>query len=99
YTGTGGLDSSNAMLLFAIAFGLSTDYGVFLITRIKEARDGGAGERESVAIGMERTGRLVTAAALLLCVALLAFATSKIIFIKEFSIGAAAAVAVDATIV
>jgi uncharacterized membrane protein YdfJ with MMPL/SSD domain len=99
YTGTGGLDSSNAMLLFAIAFGLSTDYGVFLLTRIKEARDGGASERDSVAIGMERTGRLVTAAAMLLCVALLAFATSKIIFIKEFSIGAAAAVAVDATIV
>jgi RND superfamily putative drug exporter len=99
YEDVGGIDSSNALLLFAVAFGLSTDYGVFLLTRIKEAHDAGKGNDEAVAIGMERTGRLITAAALLLCVAVLGFATSKIIFIKEFSIGAAAAVALDATIV
>jgi RND superfamily putative drug exporter len=99
YEGFGGVDSSNALLLFAVAFGLSTDYGVFLLTRIKEAYDAGVGNNEAVAIGMERTGRLITAAALLLCVAVLGFSTSKIIFIKEFSIGVAAAVALDATIV
>jgi RND superfamily putative drug exporter len=99
YESTGGIDESNALLIFAVAFGLSTDYGVFLLTRIKESRDAGASDSESVAIGMERTGRLITAAALLLCVAVLAFATSKIIFIKQFSIGVAVAVGLDATIV
>ena len=99
YEEVGGIDSSNALLLFAVAFGLSTDYGVFLLTRIKEAHDAGKSNNEAVAIGMERTGRVITAAALLLCVAVLGFATSQIIFIKQFSIGTAAAVALDATIV
>ena len=82
-----------------IAFALSTDYGVFLLTRIKEARDAGAGEREAVAIGLQRTGRIVTAAALLFCVAIGAFATSQIVFIKELGVGTALAVLIDATIV
>jgi uncharacterized membrane protein YdfJ with MMPL/SSD domain len=95
----GALESTQPILLFAIAFGLSTDYGVFLLTRIKEARDAGAGERESVALGLQRTGRIVTAAALLFAIALGAFATSQIIFIKELGIGTALAVLIDATIV
>jgi RND superfamily putative drug exporter len=99
YTSLGGLDSTQPILLFVIAFALSTDYAVFLLTRIKEARDGGAGERESVAIGLQRTGRIVTAAALLFCVAIGAFATSEIVFIKELGIGTALAVLIDATIV
>jgi len=82
-----------------VVFGLSTDYAVFLLTRIKEARDAGAGERESVALGLQRTGRIVTAAALLFAIALGAFATSDIIFIKELGIGTAVAVLIDATIV
>ena len=86
-------------MLFAVAFGLSTDYGVFLLSRIKEARDAGASDREAVAIGLERTGRIVTAAALLFCVAIGAFATSEIIFIKEVGVGTALAVLIDATIV
>ena len=57
------------ILLFAVAFGLSTDYAVFLLSRIKEARDNGASDSECVAIGLERTGRIVTAAALLFAVA------------------------------
>jgi uncharacterized membrane protein YdfJ with MMPL/SSD domain len=93
------LDSSQPVLLFAIAFGLSTDYGVFLLSRIKEARDRGAPDSEAVAIGLERTGRIVTAAALLFCVATGAFATSRIAFIKELGIGTALAVLIDATIV
>ncbi|MEA2404939.1 MAG: putative drug exporter of the superfamily [Thermoleophilaceae bacterium] len=99
YVSQGALDTSQPVVLFAIAFGLSTDYGVFLLSRIKEARDAGAPNREAVAIGLERTGRIVTAAALLFCVAIGAFATSRIIFIKEVGIGTALAVLIDATIV
>jgi len=99
YTSQGGLESSQPVFLFAVAFGLSTDYAVFLLTRIKEARDNGAGERESVALGLQRTGRIVTAAALLFAIALGAFATSEIIFIKELGVGTAVAVLIDAALV
>ncbi len=80
-------------------FGLSTDYAVFLLSRIKEAHDGGLCDHDAVAVGLERTGRIVTAAAVLFCVAIGAFATSKVIFIKEVGIGTALAVIIDATIV
>ena len=99
YTSQGALESSQPILLFAIAFGLSTDYGVFLLTRIKEARDGGLPNDEAVAVGLQRTGRIVTAAALLLVIAIGAFATSEIVFIKQLGVGTAAAVIIDATIV
>jgi uncharacterized membrane protein YdfJ with MMPL/SSD domain len=99
YTSQGGLESTQPLLLFAVAFGLSTDYGVFLLSRIKEARDGGASDSESVAIGLERTGRIVTAAALLFSIAIGAFATSEIIFIKEVGLGTAIAVLIDATLI
>lgn len=99
YRSQGGLEQTMPVLLFAIAFGLSTDYAVFLLSRIKEARDGGASDSESVAIGLERTGRIVTAAALLFAIAIGAFATSQIIFIKENGIGTAIAVLLDATII
>jgi uncharacterized membrane protein YdfJ with MMPL/SSD domain len=99
YTSQGGIDTSMPLLLFALAFGLSTDYGVFLLTRIKEARDGGASDSDAVAMGLERTGRIVTAAALLLTIALGSLVTSQIIFIKENGTGAAFAVLIDASIV
>jgi uncharacterized membrane protein YdfJ with MMPL/SSD domain len=99
YHGNGALDAVQPILLFATAFGLATDYGVFLLSRIKEARDAGAPNSEAVAIGLERTGRIVTAAALLFAVAIGAFATSKIVFIKELGIGNAIAVLIDASIV
>jgi uncharacterized membrane protein YdfJ with MMPL/SSD domain len=95
----GGLEESNLVLLFVVAFALSTDYGVFLFARIKEAHDMGLSTRDAVAQGLERTGRLITAAALLLCVAIGAFVTSHIFFIKEFGVGSALAVAIDATVV
>jgi RND superfamily putative drug exporter len=95
----GGLEESNLVLLFTVAFALSTDYGVFLFARIKEAHDGGLGTREAVVQGLERTGRLITAAALLFCVAVGAFVTSHIFFIKQFGVGTALAVAIDATFV
>ena len=99
YTSQGGLESTQPLFLFAIVFGLSTDYGVFLLSRIKEARDLGATDGEAVAIGLERTGRIVTAAAVLFCVAIGAFVTSEIIFIKQLGFGTAIAVIIDATIV
>jgi RND superfamily putative drug exporter len=99
YTSQGALESTQPVLLFAIVFGLSTDYGVFLLTRIKEAHDAGLPNTEAVATGLQRTGRIITAAALLFCVAIGAFATSEIIFIKELGIGIAAGVLVDATVV
>jgi uncharacterized membrane protein YdfJ with MMPL/SSD domain len=99
FTPIGGLEESNLVLLFIIAFALSTDYGVFLFGRIKEAHDDGRATRDAVAYGLERTGRLVTAAALLFCVALGAFSTSHIFFVKQLGVGVPLAVAIDATIV
>jgi RND superfamily putative drug exporter len=99
YDSQGALESTQPILLFAVAFGLSTDYGVFLLTRIKEARDAGMPDREAVAMGLERTGRLVTYAALLFCVAIGAFATSQVVFIKELGLGTAFAVLLDAFVV
>jgi uncharacterized membrane protein YdfJ with MMPL/SSD domain len=99
YTSQGALEATQPVLLFALAFGLSTDYGVFLLGRIKEAHDAGMDTREAVAVGLERTGRIVSAAALLFCVAIGAFATSSIVFIKELGVGTALAVLIDATIV
>jgi uncharacterized membrane protein YdfJ with MMPL/SSD domain len=99
FTSQGALEATQPVFLFAVAFGLSTDYGVFLLARIKEARDRGLPNDEAVAVGLERTGRVVTAAALLFCVAVSAFATSQIIFLKELGIGTALAVLIDATII
>ena len=99
FTPIGGLEESNLVLLFVVAFALSTDYGVFLFGRIKEGHDSGLSTRDAVVTGLERTGRLITAAALLLCVAIGAFVTSHIFFIKQLGFGAALAVAIDATVV
>jgi RND superfamily putative drug exporter len=99
YHTLGALDATQPILLFAIGFGLATDYGVFLLARIKEAHDAGAPNKEAVALGLERTGRIVTAAAVLFAVAVGAFATSQIVFIKELGIGTALAVLLDATVI
>jgi uncharacterized membrane protein YdfJ with MMPL/SSD domain len=99
YTSQGALEPTQLLLLFAVSFGLSTDYGVFLLSRIKEARDSGASDSESVAIGLERTGRIVTAAALLFSIAIGAFVTSEVVFIKQLGLGTAIAVLIDATII
>jgi uncharacterized membrane protein YdfJ with MMPL/SSD domain len=99
YHSVGALDATQPILLFAIGFGLATDYGVFLLARIKEAHDAGAPNSEAVSLGLERTGRIVTSAALLFAVAVGAFATSQIAFIKELGIGTALAVLLDASII
>jgi len=99
YRSQSALELTQPVLLFAIAFGLATDYGVFLFARIREAHDAGLPNREAVALGLERTGRVITAAALLFCVAVGAFATSGILIVKELGVGIAVAVAIDATLV
>jgi uncharacterized membrane protein YdfJ with MMPL/SSD domain len=99
YTSQGALEATQPILLFAVAFGLSTDYAVFLLSRIREAREDGLSDSEAIAVGLQRTGRIVTAAALLFTVAIGAFATSQIIFIKEVGVGTALAVLIDATII
>ena len=76
--------------------GAAADSGVFLLSRIKEARDGGASNADAVAIGLERVGRITTAAALLFAVAIGAFVTSGMIFLKELGLGTALAVLIDA---
>jgi RND superfamily putative drug exporter len=99
FTPTGTLEITMPILMFCIAFGLSMDYEVFLLSRIKEEHDRTGDNERSVAAGIERTGRIITAAALLLGVVFLAFATSDIAFIKMFGLGLALAVLMDATLV
>ena len=95
----GYIDSLLPVVLFAMLFGLSMDYEVFLLSRVKEARDEGRSNTESVAIGMERSGRVVTSAALVVIAVCLAFVTADIVLIKALGLGAAIAVFVDAAIV
>jgi RND superfamily putative drug exporter len=95
----GGIEQTDYLVMAAIVFGLSTDYGVFLLTRIKEARDRGLGEEEAIASGLEHTGAIVSAAAVLLAIALGAFVTSGMVFLKELGLGAAAAVLLDAFVI
>ena len=87
------------ILMFCIAFGLSMDYEVFLLSRIKEEHDAGADNESAVATGLQRTGRIVTAAAVLMAVIFLAFATGHVSFIKMFGIGLTLAVLIDAFVI
>jgi putative drug exporter of the RND superfamily len=99
FTATGRLETTTPILMFCIAFGLSMDYEVFLLSRIKEEHDRTHDNIGSVALGIERTGRIVTAAALLLAVIFTATATSEVTFLKMFGVGLTMAVLVDATLV
>ncbi len=93
------LDTSMLVLLFCIVFGLSMDYEMFVVSRVKEMHDLGAGPREAVTTGLSRTGRLITMAAVLLAVSLLAFGTSGVSFIQMFGIGSGLAILIDATLI
>ncbi len=99
FQSNGSIDGTQTILIFALAFGLSMDYEVFLLSRIKEQFDATGDNRRAVASGLQRTGWLITSAALLLAVVLGAFSTSKIIFIQEIGVGLAIAVVMDATLV
>jgi len=99
FTPTGTLAATMPILMFCVAFGLSMDYEVFLLSRIKEEHDLSHDNIRSVALGLERTGRIVTAAAVLISVVFIAFATSGVAFIKLFGIGLALAVLMDAFVI
>jgi RND superfamily putative drug exporter len=103
YTSDGGVEPTDFVVAATVVFALSTDYGVFLLGRIKEARDASTvsppDEREAVATGLGATGRVVTAAAILLAVAIGAFSTSSISFIQEIGVAVATGVLLDAFIV
>jgi RND superfamily putative drug exporter len=93
------IELSSALLVGALAFGLSTDYGVFLLARVKELRDAGEDDPEALSLATQRTGGLITAAAALFVVAIGALATSTLVFLKEIGLATAFAVIVDATLV
>jgi RND superfamily putative drug exporter len=99
FTATGTIDTSMPVLMFCIAFGLSMDYEVFLLSRIKEEHDRTGDTVAAVAVGLERSGRIVTAAAALLAIVFAAFATSSVSFLQLFGVGTALAVVVDATLI
>lgn len=93
------LDTSMLVLLFCIAFGLSMDYEVFVLSRIKENHDSGMALTPSVTEGLARTGRIVSMAAVLLAVSFFAFGTGSVSFIQLFGIGTGLAILIDATLI
>jgi RND superfamily putative drug exporter len=95
----GFVETSQPVILFCVLFGLSMDYEVFLLTRMKEVWDRTGDNREAVARGLERSGRIVTSAALIVVVVAGSFALADIVLIKALGIGMAIAVALDATVV
>jgi RND superfamily putative drug exporter len=99
FTATGSIDVSVPILNFCIAFGLSMDYEVFILSRIKEEHDRGRDNVTAVAVGLERSGRIVTAAAALIAIVFIAFASSRVSFIKLSGVGLALAVLIDAFII
>ena len=95
----GSIDTFIPILIFIFAFGLSMDYEVFLLSRIKEAYDETGDNDLSVSIGLQRSGRIITSAALLIVVVFAGFAAGELLTIKQLGVGLAVAVIVDATIV
>ncbi|MBE3073397.1 MAG: MMPL family transporter [Actinobacteria bacterium] len=99
FTPTGYLDVTQPILMLAIIFGLSMDYEVFLLSRIREEWDRTGDNTTSVANGLQRSGRIITSAAVLLAVVIGGFATSGIVIMKMIGIGMLVAVLIDATVV
>jgi RND superfamily putative drug exporter len=99
YSGPAAIEVTSLVFLFAIVFGLATDYAVLVMARIKELHDAGHDNEESVALGIGRTGRVISAAALMIAVVFLAFGVSSVFFMKQIALGVALGVILDATIV
>jgi len=100
FTSNGGVDQTIPALVLSFAFGLSMDYEVFLLSRVKEARDRGAGDNDlAVRQGLQHSGRIITSAALIVVIVFAGFATGELLIIKEMGVALAVAVAVDATVV
>ncbi|HTE74524.1 MAG TPA: MMPL family transporter [Actinomycetes bacterium] len=99
FTPTGALETWVPVVVFAFAFGLSMDYEVFLLSRVKELYDSGLSNDDAVAVGLQRSGRIITSAALLVLIVFLGFTSGKLLGIKQMGLALATAVAVDATLV
>ena len=99
YQGPAAVEVTSLVFLFAIIFGLATDYAVLVMARIKEQHDLGVSNEEAVAIGIGKTGRVITAAAVCIAVVFLAFGVSTIFFMKQIAVGVAVGVLLDATVV
>jgi uncharacterized membrane protein YdfJ with MMPL/SSD domain len=99
YSGPAAIEVTSLVFLFAVIFGLATDYAVLVMARIKERHDLGDSNEEAVAIGIGRTGRVITAAAVAIAIVFLAFSVSSVFFVKQIAIGMAFGVMIDATIV
>jgi RND superfamily putative drug exporter len=99
FTVTGTLDTSIVILIFVVVFGLSMDYELFLLSRIREEHLLGRSNVESVATGLQRSARIITAAAVILAVVFAAFVTSGVTSIKMMGFGVAFAVVLDATLI
>jgi len=98
-TAVGSIDATQPVLIFAVAFGLSMDYSVFLYSRIKEQYDKLHDTEEAVLAGLQKTGSIITSAAILLFVVVAAFATSRIAVLQEIGVGLAVAILIDAFLV
>jgi RND superfamily putative drug exporter len=96
---TGSLDTSTLVLIAVVAFGLSMDYEVFLLSRIKEEHDAGRSNIESVALGLQKSARIITAAAFILAIVFAAFIISGVTSIKSMGFGIAFAILLDATLI
>jgi RND superfamily putative drug exporter len=99
FSSTGGIEATLPVIIFAFAFGLSMDYEVFLLSRIKEFHDQGMDNDDAVRLGLQRTGRIITSAALLIIIVFAGFALGDLLAIKENGIALATAVLIDATLV
>ncbi len=99
FINTGALDTSTLVLVAIVAFGLSMDYEVFLLSRIKEEHDAGRSNVDSVALGLQKSARIITAAALILAVVFAAFMISGVTSIKSMGFGIAFAILLDATLI
>ncbi len=99
FTVTGSIDTTTAVLVSVVAFALSMDYEMFLLSRIKEEHDAGRHTLQAVAVGLQRSGRIITAAAVLIALVFVTFVTSGVTNIKELGVGVAFAIVVDATLV
>ena len=95
----GALDLIMPIVVFVFAFGLSMDYEVFMLARIKEAYDATGDNDHAVAVGLQRSGRIITSAALLIVIVFAGFATGEIVAMKQLGLGLALAVVIDATVV
>jgi RND superfamily putative drug exporter len=99
FSSEGFTEATVPILLFCIVFGLSMDYEVFLLSRVKEEYDAGAGNTAAVATGMERSGRVITSAALVMVLVSAGFATGDILIVKALGFGTALAILIDSSVV